>query len=191
MEDPEFLLIKAVGAGGRHAFEQLVKKYQDSLLNFSFRYLGDRHVAEDITQEVFLRVFQRAREFEPKGRVRNWLFRIAYNLCANELKQQIRHRNVQRQLYANGRELFGRSSSDQSEGKEGELEEYMMALLRELPENQRATLLLRVNEDLSYLEISKVLNVSVAAVESLIFRARTRLKELMKTSQIPQGTERS
>ena len=83
--DDEYKLIKAIGAGNVHAFEKLIKKYQNPVLNFIYRYMGDAFGAEDIAQEVFLRVYRAASEFEPRGKVSTWIFKIAYNLSVNEI----------------------------------------------------------------------------------------------------------
>jgi RNA polymerase sigma factor (sigma-70 family) len=86
------------------------------------------------------------------------------------------------EVSAEGWGLRGRSSASRTEAGNRELEERLMAAIGQLPENQRAALLLKTNEGLTYLEISNVLGVSVASVESLIFRARSRLKQLVRAS---------
>ena len=166
MEDSESDLIEAIARGNETAFEQLVKRYQNPVMSFVYRYIGDIHSAQDIVQEVFLRIFQA----EPRGKVSSWIFRIAYNLSVNELKRRRRMND-----------FCAAITEDISEmpfTNDKESEEWLTAALGKLPENQRAALLLRLNEQLSYAEISKVMDVSVASIESLIFRARSRLKQL-------------
>ncbi|MBF0525315.1 MAG: sigma-70 family RNA polymerase sigma factor [Deltaproteobacteria bacterium] len=180
MEDPDLDTIKAIGRGDRSAFELFVRKYQNPIVNFIFRYVRDRFTAQDLTQEVFLKVFQGAEEFEPRGKVSTWVFTIAFNLCANELKRQKRRGYPQPGLPSVDPAELEHPAHDQAESRKKELEEDLMAALDRLPENQRAALWLRVNEDLSYLEISQVLNISLAGVESLIFRARKQLRKLMR-----------
>ncbi|MBF0496045.1 MAG: RNA polymerase sigma factor [Deltaproteobacteria bacterium] len=180
MEDIDFNTIKAIGRGDRSAFELFVKKYQNPVVNFIFRYVRDRFTAQDLTQEVFLKVFQGAGEFEPRGKVSNWVFTIAFNLCANELKRQKRRGYPYPDLSLGDPAELECPAHDQAGTRKKELEEDLMAALDRLPENQRAALWLRVNEDLSYLEISQVLNISLAGVESLIFRARKQLRQLMR-----------
>ncbi|MBF0552289.1 MAG: sigma-70 family RNA polymerase sigma factor [Deltaproteobacteria bacterium] len=180
VEDTDFDTIKAIGRGDRSAFELFVKKYQNPIVNFIFRYVRDRFTAQDLTQEVFLKVFQGAEEFEPRGKVSTWIFTIAFNLCANELKRQKRRGYPHSDLSAVDPAELEYPAHDQAGGRQRELEEDLMAALDRLPENQRAALWLRVNEDLSYLEISRVLNISLAGVESLTFRARKQLRQLMR-----------
>jgi RNA polymerase sigma-70 factor, ECF subfamily len=182
MEDPEFDLIRAIAHGDEAAFEQVVRRYQNPVTTFICRYIGDFYCAQDLAQEVFLRIFQAAPKFKPKAKVSNWVFRIAYNLSANELKRRKRMHGVHAEISAEGREILECSPASRAEAGNRELEERLMAAMGQLPENQRAALLLKVNEGLSYLEISSVLDVSVGSVESLIFRARSRLKQLARAS---------
>ena len=178
MEKTDFDLVKAVGAGDQQAFEYLVKKYRNPVFNFIYRYLGERHAAEDILQEVFLGLYRAAPRFEARARVSTWLFKIAYNLSMNELKRRKRLLNLKESLHGLPRTETGPSASSIIEARE--LEEDVRTVLDQLPENQKAAMLLRVNEELSYAEISEVLSVSVSSAESLIFRARTRLRQLLR-----------
>lgn len=174
VEDLDYKLIDAVGKGDEEAFERLINRYRDPILNFIYRYLGDRFGAEDLAQEVFLRVFEAAARFEPRGKVSTWIFRIAYNLAVNEKTRR------SRMCPAPGgvEELSaGAEATGQVEGRE--LREEMMDLIGRLPEQQKAALLLRVNEELSYAEIAVVLSTSVSSVESLIYRARENLKKMI------------
>jgi RNA polymerase sigma-70 factor (ECF subfamily) len=171
--DSEHELINAIGAGDILAFEALIKRYQEPVLNFVFKYIGDRFAAEDIAQEVFLSVYRSASGFEPKGKVSTWIFKIAYNLSVNE----ILHRS--RLCLINGVDDLGFElvEPDHTIGKE--IVEEVMDAVRHLPEKQRAAMLLRVNDGLSYAEISKILSISISSVESLLFRARESLRIIM------------
>lgn len=183
MEDPEFDLIRAIAGGNEVAFEQLVRRYQNPVMTFIYRYIGDRYLAQDLAQEVFLRIFQSARGFKPKAKVSSWVFRIAYNLSANELKRRKHVDNFHAEISAGNRDGWGMPPTNhRAEIRDMELDEWLKATIGQLPENQRAALLLKVNEGLSYVEIGKILDVSVASVESLIFRARSRLKQLERAS---------
>jgi RNA polymerase sigma-70 factor, ECF subfamily len=88
MEETEFDLIKATGFGDHRAFERLVRRYQNRLFDFICRYLGDQHAAEDILQEVFLRLYRAAPDFDARRRLSTWLFKVAYNLAMNEIKRR-------------------------------------------------------------------------------------------------------
>jgi RNA polymerase sigma-70 factor, ECF subfamily len=181
MEDLDHELMRAIGDGDSLAFERLVTRYQSSVYNFIRRHIGDRHTAEDLTQEVFFRVYRAASEFESRGKVRTWIFKIAFNLCLNELKRMRRLRGLHDSLTAQA--MLEAEGSSAGVVCHRELEEEVLSAMRRLPESQRAALLLRAGEGLSYLEISKVLGVSVSSVESLIFRARSRLREALRKKE--------
>jgi RNA polymerase sigma-70 factor (ECF subfamily) len=174
-------LIEAVGTGDALAFEKLIEKYRTSILNFIYRYVGDRFTSEDLAQEVFLRVYSSAADFEPRSKVSTWIFKIAYNLSLNEILRRGRLcvlADTVEEVEKRGIEV---RAPDFLEGNE--LRETLMDSIRILPEKQRAALLLRVNEELSYSEIGDVLSTSVSSVESLIFRARENLRKVLRGKQ--------
>jgi RNA polymerase sigma-70 factor (ECF subfamily) len=171
--DRDYELIKAVGAGDIRAFETLIERYRGPVLNFIFKYTGDRFGAEDIAQEVFLRVYRAASGFEPRGKVATWIFKIAYNLAVNEIVQRSRFCQV------TDIDELGFEPAAPNDTARSELEQDVMGAVRQLPEKQRAALLLRVNEELSYAEIGSVLSTSISSVESLLFRARENLRKIL------------
>jgi RNA polymerase sigma-70 factor (ECF subfamily) len=178
--DPDYKLIEAIGTGDSLAFETLINKYQNPVLNFIFKYLGDRFGAEDLAQEVFLRIYRSAPDFEPRGKVSTWIFKIAYNLSVNEIVRRSRTCLLVDSMDAEGMEPGAPNPMPASELlEERELQEALISSIRRLPEKQRAALLLRVNDELSYSEISDVLSTSVSSVESLIFRARENLRKML------------
>jgi RNA polymerase sigma-70 factor, ECF subfamily len=179
MHETEFDLITAAGTGDPRAFEHLVRRYQDRVFEFICRYLGDPYAAEDLLQEVFLRLYQAAPAFEARGRLSTWLFKVAYNLSMNEIKRRKRHRTLQETLRSSTPVSTDPPAPDGFAAKE--LKMKLAAALEQLPENQKAAMFLRVNEELSYVEISEVLSVSISSTESLIFRARIRLRQILKS----------
>lgn len=181
MDDADDIeLVQAIAGGDHLAFKRLVERYQARLFNFLYRYLRDRQAAEDVTQEVFLRIYQAAPRFQARGKVRTWVFTIAYNLAMNELKRRQRG-GVLGFLLGEGRESVAVEPPDPSERLE--LEETVTRALAVLPDSQRAALLLRVWDDLSYQEIGVILGISRASVESLLFRARDRLRRLLRSQE--------
>jgi RNA polymerase sigma-70 factor, ECF subfamily len=170
-------LIKAIGDGDHKAFECLADRYKKGLYNFVYRYIGDMPAAEEVTQEVFLRIYRAAPKFQviENTKVSTWIFKIAYNLSMNELKRRKRYLRVLHD-HAGEKEMFDRTNALELI-KNRELMEAVMLELSLIPENQRAALLFRVNQGLSYREISEVLDVSVSSVEMLIYRARRHLKQ--------------
>ncbi len=178
MVDPDLALVEATARGDQEAFEMLVKRYQGPLLNFIARFgFQDRGVAEDVTQEVFLRIYRAAPQFLARAKVSTWIFQIAYNQALTEIGRRKRQRNQKELLYQNREETIEGPLSGPAD--HFELKEEIVSALGRLPDNQRAALLLRTKEGLSYREIGAVLGISVQSVESLLFRARTSLKRYL------------
>jgi RNA polymerase sigma-70 factor (ECF subfamily) len=179
-------LMTRVVKGDDGAFEILVNRHQTSVLNLIYRFIGDRTQAKDLAQEVFLRIWQSAKGYEPKSKITTWIYRITINLCLNELKSARRRRWFQ----------FLRPDEDNEEAAEDLLpdrspsaEDLLLAkernrqisdALQSLPSNQRMALILKRYDDLSYQEIAQILGCSVSAVESLLVRAKRILQEKLK-----------
>jgi len=179
-------LMARIANGDEHAFQTLVERHQSSMLNLIYRFIGDREKSQDLAQEVFLRVWQTAKSYEPKAKFTTWLYRNATNLCLNELKASRRRKwlrffHVDTQGQYSGEEDF----SDEAPSPEvllltRERDREITEAVQSLPENQRMALILKRYDDLSYEEISRILNCSVSAVESLMIRAKRNLQEKLK-----------
>ena len=169
-----------VAKGDLSAFREIVERYQNSLLNYIYRYTGDRTAAEDIAQEVFLRVFKTAKEYRPLSSFKAWLFKIATNLCLNELRDNKIHRNsidIFELNEAGFVALAEKRPSPLRELENHELSSTLKNAFKSLPENQRVALLLHKYSGFSYFDISRMMNCSISAVESLIHRARRSLRK--------------
>lgn len=131
--------------------------------------------AQDIAQESFMRLYKLGPDALPASEARFWLFRVARNLALNEIsRRETRHRLL---LVRRVRDLFRNGPPDPAEELEQkERASILLDLLKTLPEHQRAALLLREQEEMSYREISRVLNISESKVKVDIFRARNRLR---------------
>lgn len=152
-----------------------------NLCRFLECMLGKRGGAQDIAQESFLRLFRKGLKNIPPSEARFWLYRVARNLALNELsKAQTRIR-----LFDKVAGAFRHNPSDpEQEYERDERKQMVLALLESLPEHQRAALLLREQEQMSYSEIAQVLNVSESKVKVDIFRARNALRERWNDIQI-------
>jgi RNA polymerase sigma-70 factor (ECF subfamily) len=184
MPASEAKILSQVAEGNLSAFREIVERYQNSLLNYAYRYTGDRTASEDIAQEVFLRVFKTAKDFRPLSSFKTWLFTIATNLCLNELRDNRISRNTIDIFELNEAGFVVLASSRSLPDKEAEgreLSAVLMKAIRSLPEKQRVALLLHKYSGFSYLEISRMMSCSVSAVESLIHRARQSLKNQMSS----------
>jgi RNA polymerase sigma-70 factor, ECF subfamily len=179
-------LMLQIAKGDEHAFEILVERHQASLLNLIYRFIGDRTKSQDLAQEVLLRVWQAAAGYRPKAKFTTWLYRVAANLCLNELKASRRKKWLRFfQADTDAEKVREEGFSDGSPSPEdlllaGERSRQITAALQSLPENQRMALILKRYDDLSYEEIARILNCSVAAVESLLVRAKKNLQEKLK-----------
>ncbi len=171
------------------AFRVLVTRYQQRVHRLVHRYVQDPLEAEDLTQEVFLKVFRKLEGFQWGSAFFTWLYRIAVNTAADHLaKRRRRPLLLSRDLEPgpepgeSGRERRRGSAPERPEGPllRAERAAITRRLLAELPEPYRTTLYLREFEDLSYLEIAEVLECSIGTVESRLFRARARFRRLLE-----------
>ncbi len=178
-------LMARIAGSDRQAFEILVKRHQRRVLNLIYRSIGNRVQAEDVAQEVFLRVWRSAGEYAPKAKFTTWVYRIAVNLCLDALKAT-HHKQFFVHLYAgaenpdeNDEAFNGCDSAPSPEELLIDAEESgrIFAALQDLPTNQRLAVVLTKFDGLSYDEISRVLGCSKSAVESLLVRAKKNLRE--------------
>ncbi len=185
--DPDTLLMLRVKAGDLAAFEALVEKYKQPLLNLLYRTLPDATEAEDLAQGVFVQVYKSAPRYKASAKFSTWLFTIARNLCLNEIRRRSRH--PAEPLYPptptpgteTERPLPDLHRAGPAETLlQGELERKVEEAVRALPENQRMAILLCRQGDLPYEEIARVLGCSLSATKSLIHRARETLKARLK-----------
>ncbi|MFQ6091564.1 MAG: RNA polymerase sigma factor [bacterium] len=176
--------MRLTAGGDTAAFKKLVGRYEKAVLNFAYRFLGSREEAEDTAQEVFLRVYNSAKTYRPEAQFATWLFRVATNVCLNELRLRKRFQVVPLDSTAEGPEkgsLRDLSAPDairpDTHLEQKELNRIIMEAISALPPNQRLAVILKRFERLSYQEIAEVLEVSVSAVESLLFRAKQTLRK--------------
>lgn len=183
-EDAEDIrLMGLAAAGDMAAFEQLVERHQRLVIGTVGRMLGTQSDAEDIAQQVFVRVWKNLRRYEPRAKFTTWLLKITRNLVFNELRRRSRHPAVPLQSETDEAERplkDDHAVAPDATLLEHELQEAVDAAIARLPETQRMAVILRRYEELSYEEIAEALDQSVSAVKSLLFRARTELRESLK-----------
>jgi len=183
-EDAEDIrLMGLASAGNMAAFEQLVERHQRLVVGTVGRMLGTNSDAEDIAQQVFVRVWKNLKRYEPRAKFTTWLLKITRNLVFNELRRRSRHPAVPLQSETDEEERPLKDENAVSPDAtllEHELQEAVDAAIAQLPETQRMAVILRRYEELSYEEIAEALDQSVSAVKSLLFRARTELRESLK-----------
>jgi RNA polymerase sigma-70 factor (ECF subfamily) len=179
-------LMLDVKAGDEQSFALLLHRYRTPLVNFLYRMVRNREQAEDLAQEVFIRVYRARAEYVPSAKFTTWLFRIATNLALNSLRDT-RHQRMEVSLDAP-------VTVDSEEGDERPLDvaeknpnieehlvqeaqrEMIRHAIDKLPEKQRAAVLLHKYQELDYGEISKILSCSESALKSLLFRGYETLR---------------
>lgn len=180
----DFKLVEAFRKGDEKAFEEIVRRYQRQVANIIYLTLGNREEVDDLSQEVFVRVFRSLNRFEFDSSLYSWIYRIAVNLCIDEIRKK-RIRKLIPLDFLTEKKLESEKRSKESPTGSDELllkekQEVIRGALDKLSPVHRAVILLREYQDLSYGEIAKTLRISPQAVKSRIFRAREELRDLLK-----------
>lgn len=186
-QDPDVALMLRVKDGDIAAFEDLVERYKQPVINLLYRTLPDATEAEDLAQNVFIQVYKSAHRYEASARFSTWLFTIARNLCLNEIRRRSRHPAESMDVpHPENEDQPLRQIEDTKQFAapeallQDELEAKVEEAIADLPENQRTAILLCRQNDMSYEDISQVLDCSLSATKSLIHRARETLKQRLK-----------
>ena len=177
-------LMLALKAGDDGVFALLVNRHRNAVLNLTYRYLGNRSDAEDLSQEVFLKVYRARNRYEPTARFTTWLYRVAVNACLNEVRNRKNRPTFSAASLpgGDGEEAFAPAVADGSllspgdAAEQSELKRQVRMAVDELPDRQRLALLLNKFHGLSYDELSKTLELSIPAVKSLLVRARENVR---------------
>jgi len=191
-------LMLDVKAGDEASFDLLLHKYRSPLVNFLGRMVHDRATAEDLAQEVFLRVYRARKQYTPSAKFTTWLFRIATNLALNSLRDT-RHQRMEVSIDAPPndeedappRELPAREMRIDEHMIERDRVEFIQRAVASLPEKQRAAVLLHKYEEMDYADIAKVLECSESALKSLLFRAYESLRVQLAPLVITQPVANS
>jgi RNA polymerase sigma-70 factor (ECF subfamily) len=176
--DAELML--RVKEGDGTSFGVLLEKHRASVIHFVYRLVQEQAVAEELAQEVFLRVYRSRSSYAPTAKFKTWLFRIATHLALNWLRDE-RHARGQERLDDGPADLPARQISDRRPSVEQEMvrevkREEIRRAVAALPEKQRAAVLMHKYEEMEYTQIAKVLGCSDSAVKSLLFRAYETLR---------------
>src|SRR5438477_1545520 len=172
-------LMERVARGDTGAFEVLIERHQALVVGTVARMLGSNSDVEDLAQQVFLRVWRSASRYVPRAKFTTWLLKITRNLVFNEMRRTKRQAHVPMQTEPQGDDLPIKDESVRSPAEsllEHELQQAIEEAIIHLPETQRMALILRRYEGRSYEEIGEILELSVPAVKSVLFRARTELR---------------
>lgn len=176
-------LMRLVAEGDTTAFEKLVERHQALVAGTVARMLSSNSDVEDIAQQVFVRVWKSAGRYVARAKFTTWLLKITRNLVFNEMRRAKRQPRVPVQIEPESAEMPLKDEATATPDTtllQAELQSAIETAITLLPETQRMALVLRRYEELSYEEISDVLDLSVPAVKSLLFRARTELRERLR-----------
>ncbi len=176
-------LIEKFQRGDIYAYELIVKRYKDQLLNFVYRFLGNQEEAEDVVQETFLRVYRNRHAYQRVAKFSTWIYTIAGNLARTELRRRNRRRifslsnmGVEDKEY----EISDEFSSPEKHTNTVLSEEIIQKEINRLSPKFREVIILRDIQELSYEEISKIIRVPIGTVKSRVNRARLRLQSRLK-----------
>ena len=183
-EDPR--VVQAFLDGDARAFTELVMRYQSRLLNFVYRTIGDRERAEDLVQEVFVRVYRHLHRFDQSKKFSTWIYTIASNLAKNELRNRSRNplvlfQTIKKQWDDDHRPLQFEDSSMRPDDlyRKRHLQELVERAADELPEHHREVFILREIEGKTYEEIAEITDTQLGTVKSRLNRARNRFAQII------------
>ena len=165
--------------GDMQAFDALFQKYAPALVNFASQFLGNRARAEEIAQDVLLRVYGQRDRYKPNAKFSTWLFKIAQNHCLNEVRRReykVRREPLDPQEGQPEPNLPSPQAGPEQVLEGEELAARMRGILLAMPDNQRTAILLSRQEGMSYQEVATVIGCTHKAVKSLVFRATQRLR---------------
>jgi RNA polymerase sigma-70 factor, ECF subfamily len=188
LADPDVRLMLQVRDNDAHAFEELMLRYQNRLLSLLTHMVGQRDLAEDLTQEVFLRVYRARNSYVPGAKFSTWLFTIAGNVASNARRSKARRREVHVAPLASesaphSLEAMALAASGQMPTRQLDKAEMCTAVqqaIGSLNDRQRMAVLLAKFEHYSYADIAEVMEMSPQAIKSLLSRARCNLKEALQ-----------
>lgn len=178
VNDPDARLMLRVKDGDDTAFDIILEKYQKPIINFVYHFINNRAEAEELAQDVFLRVYAARANYQPEAKFATWIYKIATNLCLKKLNQE----RISTRLRVN---IDGEHISELRDARPNiqevleaeEKEEVIAKAINGLPRNEKTAILLRKREALSYKEIADVIGCTEGAVKTYIHRAKLRLRE--------------
>jgi RNA polymerase sigma-70 factor, ECF subfamily len=178
----EFELILEIKKGNKNAFKDFIDTHKKFVLNICYKFVNNIDDANDIAQEVFIEAYKTIEKFRGDSKISTWLYRISTNRSLNFLRDNKKYHTTE--SYSKDPGYIDNIPSDSKSNPEqntlnNERADILNKAINTLPENQKAAFILNKKENLSSMEISKILGLSVKAVESLIIRAKKNLQKLL------------
>lgn len=174
-------LIATAVDGRSDSFEELVRRYQRPITGYVFRMIGDYDSALDVTQEVFIKVYNSLARYSPEYKFSTWLYRIAHNAAVDHMRRNSVATQSLEAENADGSyqlQLESRAASPEQDRERTEWRNEIDAVVKCLPTPYRDLILLRHGRDLSYDEIAEVTGLPLGTVKNRLFRAREMMREL-------------
>lgn len=180
--------IKQVLNGNQDAYAEIVDLYQSRLYHVCYRMLGNKHEAEDITQEAFLRAYINLHTFDQKRKFSTWIFRIATNLCIDRIRKKKPDYHLDAQVPGtDGLDMYSQIAASEElpveQLEKMEMQERLQYEISRLPDKYRSVIVLKYMEELPLLEISEILDLPLGTVKTRIHRGREALRKQM--SELP------
>jgi RNA polymerase sigma-70 factor (ECF subfamily) len=189
LHDPDVRLMLAVRDDDGSAFEELMRRYQDRLITVLDHLVGNRDQAEDLAQDVFLRIYRSRKSYVPGAKFSTWLFTIANNVASNARRSRSRRKEVNLDLRPatttgiHSIDELAQAASGLMPARQidkAEMRDIVRSAISTLNERQRLAVLLSKFESMSYEDIAETMEMSPQAVKSLLSRARTNLREVLE-----------
>ncbi len=186
LSDPDVILMLEFKEGNKASFEKLMTMYFSRILNFIVRFIKNREIAEDLTQEVFIKVYNNGKNYQPKAKFKTWLYTIARNISLNEIRKNKQIIVSLDETVSSNEGVMSRQVADgtvmraDEEMQQEERAEMIRHAIKSLPENQQTAVILRRYDNFSYDEIAQTMGTTSKAVKSLLSRAKVHLKNRLK-----------
>lgn len=183
-------LVERFKSGDRRAFDEIVRRYQHRVYSLALRWMGNEQVAHEVAQDVFIALYRSLERFRGDAQLSTWIYRVVVNHCKNRRLYR-RRRKMDRHEPLEGdrsdddapkRQLAGDGPAPDAGVHQSEAEQLIRAALEQLPEDQRAIIVMRDIEDLTYEEIGELLDLPRGTVKSRLHRARTHLARVLARS---------
>lgn len=186
-------LMLRMAAGDRSAFDELLEGFQGAAYRFAYRIFRDRHIAEDVSQDFFFKLYRNAHKYQPQGRFKTYFYTVLNNLCLDTLRRMNRKSLPDFHSFENhlldAMPIQGGVGAPDAGAELNEERRMVRDAIGKLPDAQRQVIVLRELEQLKYREIAEVLGLSLNEVKVLIHRGRKTLVKILKRSPLFEGIE--
>ena len=182
-------LIEKVKSGDNTGFNKIILKYQKQVYRFARRLLNEHDDADDVTQEVFIRLYNSINDFRGDSKLSTYIYRITYNLCLNHIKKKNRFQKMHVNIEQENNLTSGKDTNPEHDFVIKEKQKLIKKAYNSLPEKQKAIFNLRFYENLSYEEISEITGKSVGGLKANYFHAFKKIESKIKNSKYYNSDE--